>query len=268
MNTGQISRGQVLDLNEKIGGLDIDANFIPERMVADLRATRAAYQTGKVLNGGGGLASVPILDFDLIYSDLAPDGDVHMKYYHFSTRDRIIDANGHADNMVMWSGANGPRSGFVSAQAFVAMDRWLANMEADVSSDPRAIKVVRSRPADLSDGCWMGSGPPFTFLAERQFLGGLGTSQCNDAYPAFTFPRFIAGTPLSNNIVKCQLRPIDLADYQVSFTPAEVTRLHQVFPHGVCDWSRPGVEQRRLLSTWITYTGVGTYERDREDEND
>ena len=264
LNAGQITKEQFLDLNERIGGLDIDANFIPQRMVADLDATRAAYETGKVVNGGGGLASVPILDFDLIYSDLLPEGDVHMKYYHFSTRARLIEANGHADNMVMWSGANGPRSSYVSNQAFVIMDRWLANIQADESGDPLPVRVVRNKPQSLVDGCWMGSDPPFTFLAEPQFLGGPGTSQCNDAYPGYTFPRYAAGIPLTNNIVKCELRPIDLGDYRVSFTAEELDRLQQTFPLGVCDWSVPGIGQRGLLSTWITYTGVGSYHSDRD----
>ena len=44
----------------------------------------------------------------------------------------------------------------------------------------------------------------------------------------------------------CQLRPIDLSEYGVSFTPAEQARLNAIFPTGVCDWSRPGVEQRPL----------------------
>ena len=119
LNAGQISKAQFLDLNEKIGGLDIDANFIPERTVADRKATQAAYETGKVVNGGGGLASVPILDFDVIYTDLLPAGDVHMKYHHFSTRERLVNANGHADNIVMWSGVLGARSAFGSTQAFL-----------------------------------------------------------------------------------------------------------------------------------------------------
>ncbi len=148
------------------------------------------------------------------------------------------------------------------------MDAWLANIEADTSNDPRAVKVVRNKPADLGDSCWTGDAEPFTFVAEHQFLGGPGTSACNDLYPGFTFPRFMAGMLLSNDIVKCHLRPIDLADYEVAFTRAELARLHQIFPEGVCDWSRPGVEQRDPLSPWITYTGVGTYKRDRDGEDD
>jgi hypothetical protein len=110
LNAGQITKAQFLDLNEKIGGLDIDANFVASRMVADLDATRAAYQTGKV-NNMGPLRFVPILDVDVIYTDLLAAGDVHMKYNHFVTRQRLINANGHADNMVIWSGVFGPRAG-------------------------------------------------------------------------------------------------------------------------------------------------------------
>jgi hypothetical protein len=26
-----------------------------------------------------------------------------------------------------------------------------------------------------------------------------------------------------------------------------------IFPNGVCDWSKPGVEQQPPLGTWVTY---------------
>jgi hypothetical protein len=147
LNAGKITKAQFLDLNEKIGGLDINANFTPERMVADPLATRAAHETGKVVNGGGGLATVPILDFDVIYTDLLPAGDVHMKYYHFSARERLVKANGHARNMVMWSGVFGPRAS-VATQAFLSMTAWLDNIAADTSNARDAAKVVRNKPAD------------------------------------------------------------------------------------------------------------------------
>lgn len=264
LNAGQITKAQFLDLNEKIGGFDADANFVPERMVADRHAMKAAYETGRLLNGGGGLAATAILDFDLIYSDLAPGGDIHMKFQHFSTRERLRKANGHADNHVMWSGGDGPRSAVVSEQALIQMDAWLARVAADPANDPLAVKIVRNRPASLVDGCWTGGtgGAPVVFHPEPQFLGGPGTSFCNRLYPGFSSPRMVAGGPLTNDIIKCQLKRIDLADYAVSFTAAEVARLHRIFPHGVCDWSRPGVEQRGLADTWITFTDVGRYRPD------
>jgi hypothetical protein len=266
LNAGQISPAQFLDLNEKIGGYDIDANFIPERTVADRQATRAAYRTGRMLNGGGGLASMPILDYDLIYTDLVPGGDVHMKFQHFSTRERLLKANGHTDNHVMWSGGStaGERSLFIAREVLAQIDAWVGNVVADTSNDPPAEKVVRNKPASLSDGCWT-PGFPTTFVPEPQFLGGPGTSFCNDLYPGFLFPRHVAGGPLANDIVKCRLKRIDVADYPVTFTAAELARLRQIFPHGVCDWSRPGVEQRGLAGTWLEFIDVGQYKTDRGD---
>ena len=41
------------------------------------------------------------------------------------------------------------------------------------------------------------------------------------------------------------LKAITPAEYSVSFTAAQWTALHAVFPAGVCDWNKPGVEQTR-----------------------
>ena len=43
--------------------------------------------------------------------------------------------------------------------------------------------------------------------------------------------------------MKCQLRPASRADYQVSFADTEWEELTRVFPSGVCDYSKPGVNQ-------------------------
>jgi RES domain-containing protein len=64
--------------------------------------------------------------------------------------------------------------------------------------------------------------------------------------------RLVAGGPLSNDILKCQLKPIDYADYTVAFTDEEKRRLEAVFPLGVCDWSKPGVHQQ-VNRTWLSY---------------
>jgi hypothetical protein len=271
LNSGQITKEQFLDLNEKIGGFDIDANFISERTLANLDATRRAYETGRMLNGGGGLKSMPILDYDLLYTDLEAGGDIHMKFQHFSTRERLIKANGHADNQVMWSGGltffefflGSPRLPFILREALAKIDHWLANIESDKSDDPMVVKVLRGKPTDLVDGCWTKDDIP-GFIPEPQFFGGVGTSVCNDIYPAFPFPRMVAGGPLANDIVKCQLKEINYSDYEVEFTDDEKARLDSIFPAGVCDWSIPGVEQRNLKGTWLSFgpSPVNLYEVD------
>jgi hypothetical protein len=260
LNAGQISKEQFLDLNEKIGGLDIDANFTAERMAADPDARRAAYETGKIVDGAA-LASVPILDVDVIYTDQAVGGDVHLKYYHFSLRERLMAANGRADNMVMWNGVFGPRSGQI-VQAFLQMADWLDRITADTSDRPLPEKVVANKPPGLTDGCWTGTAAPFAFIAERQRLGGPGTSTCNDLYPGFLYPRGAAGQPLTNDVITCRLRQVKASDYDVAMSDADLARLRAIFPDGVCDYTRAGVDQNELIGTWIHYTDVGKYETD------
>jgi hypothetical protein len=66
-------------------------------------------------------------------------------------------------------------------------------------------------------------------------------------WPSYSNPRKVAGGPLAANKYKCQLKSIDLGDYAVTFTPAELQRLANIFPNGVCDWSRPGVSQTGIV---------------------
>ncbi len=170
----------------------------------------------------------------------------------------------------MWSGGGNNvdnaaypgRVGYIQDRALEAMDRWLARIEADPSLAPRAEKVVRNKPADLQDGCWTREATP-QFLPEPQRFGGPGSSACNDLYPAFPSPRMVAGGPLASNVVKCQLKAVDPRDYVVAFSPEEYARLTRIFPSGVCNWEVPGVGQTGLVGTWLEYTDVGRYRRDR-----
>jgi len=260
LNAGEISKAQFLDLNERIGGFDIDANIIDHRTVADLDATRRAYESGQLLSGGGGLASVPILDIDAVYTDLDVGGDLHLKFQHFSTRERLRLASGQSGNHVMWSGA-GSRTSEVSERSqlhrilqrgLALMDEWLTRIQLDTANVDAVDKVAQNKPEALMDGCWTPGASP-EFIEEPQEFGGVGTSFCNDWYPAFSSPRMVAGGPLANDIVKCQLKPINFSDYAVEFTSSERQQLHQIFPDGVCDWDRPGVEQRPLRGPWLSF---------------
>ena len=59
--------------------------------------------------------------------------------------------------------------------------------------------------------------------------------------------------PITSDIVKCPIKPIDPADYRVSFTAEEIARLRRTFPSGVCDYRKPGVEQRGPKGTWLSF---------------
>ena len=252
LNAGAISTAQFLDLNEGIGGYDGDGRFHPERTAGDPEAIRLAYETGRLTNGGGGLATTPIIDYRA-YSDDREAGDVHTRYHSFSMRERLRKANGRADNHVML--VEDDRHGLYSssspvlAGALRQMDRWLENLAADTSSDPQADKVARAKPAELTDACWSRDKEPVR-LEEAQVRG---SGRCEELYPSSPSPREVAGAPLTSDIAKCRLKPVDPGDYGVELTADEMARLRGIFPEGVCDWSKPGVGQTDLRGTWLAF---------------
>jgi hypothetical protein len=73
-----------------------------------------------------------------------------------------------------------------------------------------------------------------------------------------TSPRQVAGGPLAEDILKCQLKPINTADYlPVTFSAEQLNRLYATFPAGVCDWSVPGVGQQPAISPLTFAAGAG-----------
>jgi hypothetical protein len=252
LNDGVIDVDQFLDLNEGIGGLDIDFRPQAERHVGDPDAISLAYRTGRIISGRG-LASVAILDYRN-YTDHLPNGDNHMKFHSFSLRERLIRKNGHAINHVFqvtprggafgMDAANGPM-----AESLAHLDAWLTAVVGDSSGAPLPERVVRHRPAALVDACWTPEGRK---IAEEQTYDGPG--ECNRLFPTYSAPALVAGAPVVDDIVKCQLKPLDRADYAVAFTAAQWTRLGRVFPEGVCDWSRPGVGHQPQIGMWLRAT--------------
>ena len=243
LNSGTISKTQFLDLNEKIGGFDNDGNVVRTRTVADPEAIQAAYRSGLMLNGGGGLASIPVVDYRAYRDDL-PEGDIHVRYTSFSTRARLLKANGHADNHIMltddrrWGDSlRAP----VLADALTQMDRWLTALAADTSADPAIVRVRRAKPADLVDACWTREDAPQKIVEPATY----GSGRCEELYPAHSVPRGVAGASVAADVIKCQLKPVSASDYTVALTAAEMARLKRIFPEGVCDWSKPGVGQQR-----------------------
>jgi len=252
LNRGQITVDQFLDLNEKVGGYDLDARFQAGRTLADPIAIRQSYQTGRLTNGGGGLREIPIIDYRA-YSDDNPVGDIHQRYHSFSMRERLIKANGSAANQVML--VENFRFGYYSSaspllmRALSEMDKWLAAINADTGGGTKLEKVVRNKPATLLEGCNTRDANP-TFIAETQRMEG---GQCAPIYPVPAAPRFEAGASIAADIIKCTLKPVTMADYGVSFSAPQQQRLNAIFSGGVCNWSAPGVEQQGLRGTWLTF---------------
>jgi Tannase-like family of unknown function (DUF6351) len=240
LNSGAITATQFLDLNQGIGGVDQDYNYVPNRSTGDAGAIKRVYQSGLNMSGSGGLKDIPVFDMGS-YNDTS---GYHYQWYRFAIRERLRESNGDVGNHVMWRGSSVPQD-----RAWAELVEWVEAVKADTTDRSVREKVIANRPATTVDGCWSNST---TFIAEPQTLSSQPNTQCNTLFPSWTFPRYVAGGPIQANRYKCQLKPIDMADYRVSFTSAEITRLHNVFPQGVCDWSKPGVNQTDVVP-WASF---------------
>lgn len=252
LNAGVITPQQFIDLNRDIGGFDRDMNHIAERHVADPAASKRAIESGRILFGGAGLATTPVIDYRS-YTDHAEGGDIHMIVHQYSTRQRLQQANGHADNHVMQVGG---AWGFTDEQPdlgelFRQMDQWLLAIARDGSGSDLQARVVRNRPSSLTDACWDNSGSERLRIIELQTFAG--SSPCNTLYPAYPTPRHVAGAPLANDVVSCRLRPVNPADYNVVFTDEQSMELRSVFADGVCDWSQGDATGARYQGTWLSF---------------
>ncbi len=232
-NNGKISAEQFLELNELIGGFDSDGNLGPARSSGDPRALRIAYETGRINTGGGGLGSVPIIDFRR-YGDL--EGNPHDRMRSAQVRLRIERANGNAANQVLLLN---PARGF---NAVRVMDEWLDGIAADKSAGSVQQKIVRNKPQELVDACW---GPNEEKITDPK--------RCDELYPPFQDPRLIAGEPLIGETEKCALKPPDPKDYLQPLSDVQLARLRTIFPKGVCDYSRPGLGEAVTRKTWISF---------------
>jgi hypothetical protein len=238
---GDILPEQFVDLNEKIGGLDVDANFQAARSKGDPGAIEIAYRSGRFTNGRQ-MAKVPHIELRG-----SSNAEEHYDWQSFQTRARLVRDNKQAGNMVYWR-SNGPLvpNPLMNAEAFRLMDRWLGAIKADHSNLPLETKVLRDKPLDAADGCWFGN------------LKVSDPVLCDVLVPYFREPRFIAGGPVTADVAKCQLEPLKRSDYAfmpVPFTDDQWDRLRATFPTGVCDYSRPGMYQQPPDGPWMTYTG-------------
>jgi hypothetical protein len=204
-----------------------------------------AYVAGRINSGAGGLASIPILHYRP-YND--PLGDIHDRERDFVMRERLRKSNGRVDNQVLWvyPARIAPLAARVTGLAIDTMTEWLNALQKDKSAEPIADKIARTKPAAAVDGCWTAEG---TRIDEPASFSGPG--KCNELFPAHKNPRMVAGAPLTDDVAKCQLKPVNPADYKVPFTSAEMADLRTIFPSGVCDYSKPGVNQLPLAGTYL-----------------
>jgi hypothetical protein len=257
--SGAITPEEFVTLNEKIGGTDTDSNRRAARSSADLAALDIAYRAG-IVSSGKNLGKLPIID-----SRGYDEQGIHYIWRSFSERARIEAANhGNHGNQVMWRYGTGllPATAAqftaVTLASFVTMDAWLSKLldtapKATLNSVRTQAQVIAAKPATAFDLCYLTGDATFSTPVTDMAL-------C-DADPRLmkhTSPRQVAGGPLAENILKCQLKPLNTAEYApATLSASQLARLNLVFPDGVCDWSRPGVGQQEAVSPLTFGAGPG-----------
>ena len=246
LKSGQITADQFVDLNVKVGGLNIDREPVAERIPGDPASVANAYRTGHI-NETNNLDGVAMINFG------GPDPGIAHDYAHaFWTEDRLMRDQGHTDNRVMWFGA-APLIGDPSwaTEALFEMDRWLTNVEGDSSGASLPAKIVAGKPDDVTDRC---SNVP----GVGEIEGENGEPQCvlpESLQTRLSTPREVAGGDRLNDVVDCQLTPLTRASFDgllVPLTDEQFATLEGVFPDGVCDHTKPGTGQQGA-QTWLTY---------------
>ena len=157
-------------------------------------------------------------------------------------------ACGNADNQVIWfTDARPTRTFDQTPEAFEVIDEWMANIREHPERG-----VAGNKPARAVDRCFTTDGTEIA-AGDDVWNGILDEGPpgvCTQRFPTFESTRIVAGGPIEGGIFKCGLQSIDHAISSGVYgpwapTPAEVDRLEQIFPDGVCDWEQGDVGRPR-----------------------
>jgi len=107
------------------------------------------------------------------------------------------------------------------------MNAWLIRVGNDHRRLPYAKKLVLDKPSSAHD------------MIDRTYNEGT---------------REAAGGPLASDVLACSLQPLRRSGFSVAFTNVQWEALEATFPNGVCNWGKPGLEQRPNIP-WLDYAG-------------
>jgi len=269
LTDGVITPAEFLDLNAEVGGWKRTSEMVPEgfpfagaltpenfdpwssrnmnesadggmtpapRTVGNLDAARAAYTSGMEFQGD---VDIPIIDWRHYLED---ELDMHNTQQSFAARQRMLNADGDASNQVIWFTDARPAVAFdQTPMAFEVVDEWMANIEAHPGRS-----VGANKPARAVDSCFDTQG---NLLASGTgvwsgVLDDHPAGACTQHFPIYSSSRRVAGAPFEGGVWKCRLQSVDRAiarglygDWQP--TAEQQARLQQIFPTGVCDYTRP-----------------------------
>ena len=188
----------------------------------------AAYRSGIVFDGK---IDIPIIDWRHYLEEQL---NMHNTRQSFAERQRMLDHDGNASNQVIWfTDARPDRAFDQTPMALAVMDEWL---------------TTGHRPAQAVDSCFATNGS--LIAAGPGVWDGViddkPAGACTQRFPIHDTSRTVAGAPFAGNVFKCALQPVRAAIGRGLYgswrpDPAQVERLQQIFPSGVCDYSKEDV---------------------------
>ena len=208
------------------------------RREGNMDAANAAYTSGIVFRGAIG---IPIIDWRHY---LEAELDMHNSHQSFASRKRMLNYDGSASNQVIWFTDARPARAFdQTPMALEVMDEWMANIRAKPWRG-----VSRNKPAAAVDSCFATDGS-LLYSGSDAWAGILDSRSpgpCTQAFPLFSTSRIVAGGPIEGGVFKCALKPLSQALADGTYAPwapaaEDVSRLQQIFPTGVCDYTKPDV---------------------------
>jgi hypothetical protein len=208
------------------------------RREGDLSAMNGAYQQGLYFNGD---IDIPLIDWRHY---LEEELDMHNSHQSFASRQRMLDFDGDASNQVIWfTDARPARQTDQTPEALAVIDEWMANIRANPD-----LGVAGNKPELATDRCFTTQGEEIARGPDvwEGILDSGPKGACAQEFPLHSTSRIVAGGPLRGGVYKCALQPVDDAIASGLYgpwtpSPAEVARLKEIFPTGVCDYGQGDV---------------------------
>jgi hypothetical protein len=252
LTDGHITPAEFLALNARVGSWKDPGDMVPEgqpflptggfdpwslrnqrlspdggitpapRRAGSIAAMNAAYEKGLYFHGD---IDIPVIDWRPYREEIL---DMHNSHQSFATRQRMRDFDGHASNQVIWFFDLGDDR---SLEALDVMDEWmLSGHRPDRAVD----RCFTATGAEIARGPHVWDG-----ILDQRAPGA-----CTAHFPLHSTSRIVAGGPLRGGVYKCALQAVAKAIARGLYggwepSGAERARLEQIFPTGVCDYTKP-----------------------------
>ena len=208
------------------------------RREGDRDAQYAAYRSGMVFRGK---LDIPVIDWRHYLEHRL---DMHHAHQSFATRQRLLNYDGDASNQIIWftDARPGTPQFDQTPQAFLVLDQWIENIKAHPERS-----VAENKPADAVDACFATNG---SLLAKRRRSlerdPRRPPARClHERLPAQLELADRLRRPDRGKRLQVPAAAGQAGDFGAGSTARGSQRTprsracRQIFPTGVCDYSKP-----------------------------